>query len=55
MITKSGPVIQDLVQQNQAALMAVQGGAAGDASLRKQIISLTKKLEDMREKHQYVG
>ena len=41
-----------MVQQNQAIVMAVQGGTASTEALKHQIISLNKQLEDLRERHQ---
>ena len=45
-------VLQEMFQQNQATVMAMQGGTAGADLLRQQVVMLNKQLEDLRERHQ---
>ncbi|CAE1254672.1 GOLGA4 [Acanthosepion pharaonis] len=42
---------QELVNQNQRTLDAIQSGSANGESLRRQVIDLTRQLEVEREKH----
>jgi hypothetical protein len=43
--------LQEMVQQNQAILTAVQGGSASTETLRQHIVSLTKQMENIKEQH----
>ena len=42
---------QQLVEQNQLALAAIQSGSASGDMLRQQVIELTKQTEEMKMNH----
>ncbi len=54
MFVRACSILQQLVEQSQLALTALQSGSASGDLLRQQVIELTRQLEEQKMKHRRV-